>query len=75
MRHNVLCFFKELGEPSFSACARVRLLDSGFKLSKTGSYCFITGRVRFSFTLTSSSRHLFFDLMSDGLNTGFFMAS
>lgn len=73
--HIVLSFFKCTRLKGFSECARFVLAEPVFALSKVGSFCLITGRVRFSFVLTASSRHMFFELTSAGLNTGFFMSS
>lgn len=75
VRHTVLSFFKAIRHDAFSECARFAMLEANFAISKAGSYCLITGRVRFSFVLTASSRHMFFELTSAGLNTGFFMSS
>jgi len=69
-------FFKKSSElPALSVSAGLVLSRVYLPISKVQAYCMVSGRIRYTITLNLYSRHVFFERVSWGYNTGFFMAS
>ena len=62
-------------KPSLKFAMRFYLLQNYYPFSRVNTYCLVTGRTRFTVTLTHTSRHIFFDFCRGGDLTGFFYSS
>ena len=64
-----------LTSPAMKFFARRKLRRRHVHVSKTRTYCLVTGRVRYTIKDTQTSRHIFFEYCSAGFLPGYFFAS